>query len=106
MKRAPRDRIIEAVNSAFDFYDEDIQRETLESYVADAVLQELAPLIEGLGFYADPDSYFAVAILADRPAGEFADDFGPDDEFPDYGRPMPGKLARDALRVWFGEDLS
>lgn len=29
-----------------------------------------------LTFYADPESYFAIAILADRPSGPFADDIG------------------------------
>jgi len=32
--------------------------------------------LEVLRFYADPESYFAVAVIPDRPAGEFADDIG------------------------------
>lgn len=50
-----------------------------------------------LEFYADPQSYHAIAFLVDRPAGGFADDF--DDEHGDefYERPMPGKTARRAL---------
>jgi hypothetical protein len=70
--------------------------------LADAVLEEIAPLLVALSMYADPDSYFAIAIWGDEPCGEFADDYGPDDEFPDYDRPMHGKLARDALRAWRG----
>ena len=31
-------------------------------------------LREALEFYADPETYFAVAFMADRPCGEFADD--------------------------------
>lgn len=51
-------------------------------------------LAEALAFYADPDSYFAIAIMADRPCGEFADDVSKDET---YGRHMPGAKARAAL---------
>lgn len=56
--------------------------------------------IDALEFYADPDSYFAISILADRPAGAFADDFSEDDwtRECDFDRPMPGKRAREALK--------
>lgn len=54
-------------------------------------------IIETLRFYADPDTYRAITILADSPAGEFMDDFSDDhgDDF--FRRPMPGKRARDTL---------
>jgi hypothetical protein len=58
-------------------------------------LRRLATAEAALSLYADPDSYFAIAIWSDPPCGWFADDFGPDDEFPDYERPMPGKAARE-----------
>lgn len=50
-----------------------------------------------LEFYADPQTYHAVAFMADPPCGDFIDDFSEDhgDEF--YERPMPGKLARTTL---------
>ena len=50
--------------------------------------------IETLALYANPNSYHAVAFMADRPAGWFADDFSHDKN---YGRRMPGKEARKAL---------
>jgi hypothetical protein len=53
-------------------------------------------LREALGFYADPDTYFAIAFAFDNPCGDFADDFT-EDHGGDYDRPMPGKRARAAL---------
>ena len=50
--------------------------------------------IETLALYADPTSYHAVAFMADRPAGWFADDFSHDKN---YRRRMPGKEARKTL---------
>lgn len=52
--------------------------------------------IDALRFYADPETYHAIMIVPDRPAGLFADDFGPDNDF-EYQRPMPGRCARDAI---------
>lgn len=74
------------------------QVERLNRLVAerDAARADAERLAEALEFYADPDTYFGVAILVDRPCGGFADDFGPDDD-PGYGRPMPGATARAAL---------
>lgn len=46
-------------------------------------------------FYADPESYHAVAFMADPPAGGFADDFDQEHGHEDYPRPMPGKRARE-----------
>jgi hypothetical protein len=56
--------------------------------------QALILAIETLGLYANPTSYHAVAFIADRPAGWFADDFSHDKN---YGRWMPGKQARKTL---------
>jgi len=51
-------------------------------------------LAETLALYADPDFYFAVAFMFDRPCGGFADDF----DRPDGDRyDRPGKAARAAL---------
>lgn len=70
-----------------------------------SVVAELASafteLVMALSFYADPDSYFAIGIFADRPAGEFADDFSEHGD-PNYeeGDQRPGKRARAALDRW------
>ena len=72
---------------------------------ADAILALLPPApavgeaLEALKFYADPDTYFAIAFMGDRPCGEFADDLSEDDwtRECDFDRPMPGKRARKAL---------
>jgi hypothetical protein len=52
--------------------------------------------LDALQVYADPETYYAIAIMADRPAGDFADDFS---KVPGswYNRPMPGKTARAAF---------
>lgn len=46
-----------------------------------------------LGFYADPETYFAIGFFPDPPCGEFMDDF---EETKDLGA-KPGKRARAAL---------
>jgi hypothetical protein len=70
----------------------------------DKLRQENAELRGALEFYADPDSYFAIFITPDRPAGAFADDFS-EDHGGDYNRSMPGKLAREALCATQGNSL-
>jgi len=55
----------------------------------------ISTLTEALEFYAHADTYAAIGFMADRPAGEFMDDFSFDE---DFGRDMPGKRARAALR--------
>ena len=61
--------------------------------------REIHRLRQALMFYADPDSYFAIAVWGDPPCGAFADDFGPHG-FPEYDADdeRPGKRARAALR--------
>ena len=58
----------------------------------------VSDLIDALRFYASASTYHAMEVLADQPAGEFADDFSDDhgDEF--YQRAMPGRLARETLK--------
>lgn len=54
-------------------------------------------LEESLMFYADPSTYFAIGLLADKPCGDFIND-GSDCEDEDLGIVhKPGKLARTAL---------
>ena len=55
-------------------------------------------LLDALWFYADPGTYFGVAIWCDPPTGGYEDDF--DDNFQDdfIDREVPGKRARDFLR--------
>lgn len=51
--------------------------ETLKSGDGAQVLAHTdATLADALRGYADPDAYFAIAMLPDRPAGWFADDMG------------------------------
>lgn len=57
-------------------------------------------LIDALEFYADPETYHALAIWADPPCGDFMEDFSEDHGDPFYNRPMPGKTARAALAEW------
>ena len=68
-------------------------------------IQELEQRIKiyrnALDFYANPDNYHALMILADPPCGDFIRDVSMADdwtEFP-YAREMPGKLAREALEA-------
>lgn len=53
--------------------------------------------LDALATYADPETYHAIAIIADRPAGTFADDFSKTKN-PFYDRKMPGKLARATFK--------
>jgi hypothetical protein len=54
-------------------------------------------LVEALSMYADPGFYHAITIIGDRPTGGFDEDVSRV-QGSDYNRPMPGKLARQALR--------
>jgi hypothetical protein len=55
-------------------------------------------LEDALAFYADPESYFAIAFWFDPPCGGFRDDFSDvENEF--FERPMPGALARETLGI-------
>jgi len=58
---------------------------------------QLSRCAEVLGFYASAETYHAIAIIPDRPAGAFADDFSDDHGDEDYARAMPGKAARALL---------
>ncbi len=55
-------------------------------------------LREALKFYADPDTYVAIAFLGDPPCGEFADDFSDVADGSGYVTERPGKRARAALQ--------
>ena len=50
---------------------------------------------KALEFYANPESYFAIAIVGDRPCGSFIDDFSETDTM----GVRPGKLAREVLKL-------
>lgn len=56
--------------------------------------------IDTLELYADPESYRAIMVMADHPAGWFADDVGPEvDKI--FKRKMHGREARKALaKIW------
>lgn len=57
----------------------------------------LSIAIAALRQYADPEFYHAITIIGDRPTGGFDRDISkcPDS---DYERPMPGKIARAAIK--------
>jgi len=59
--------------------------------------QKIQKLKDALYFYANPDTYFAIAFLRDHPCGAFMEDFCDKHEMKEYDRPMPGKLARQTL---------
>lgn len=59
------------------------------------VAEQLEIALDALAFYADPETYHAIQILADRPTGGFDEDLG-DNEYYDY--PKPGKRAREAFK--------
>lgn len=77
--------------------------------LADLLARDLLPALaadwlemrRALEFYADPDTYFAVAVIGDPPCGEFVDDFGPDNE----GIERPGLRARAALAA-IGQEVN
>ena len=56
--------------------------------------EQIASLVSALNVYADPSFYHACVIMFDPPTGGFDEDFSFDAE---YGRDMPGKLARETL---------
>lgn len=65
------------------------------------VSQETAKaLIEALAYYADPMTYFGIAMFGDAPHGDFFEDF---EKYPypgDYSiQNKPGRKAREALRT-------
>ena len=56
-------------------------------------------LHDALAFYANPETYHAIMIVSDRPAGGFASDLDLSHGHPDYAhRRMPGTAARAALK--------
>jgi hypothetical protein len=69
--------------------------------LAQRFLNERDRMREALEFYADPETYFGVAFMADRPCGDFVEDF--EELTGELGHPdggaweKPGKRARAAL---------
>jgi hypothetical protein len=59
---------------------------------------KIKKLSAALGFYADPDSYFAIGIFPDHPCGNFINDFDNEHGNDQYDRPMPGRYARMVLK--------
>lgn len=68
------------------FYAEKKKREAAE--------RQVEALREALSFYANPETYFAIAFMGDSPHGDFLDDF---EDVPGFGAEKPGKRARAAL---------
>ena len=71
------------------------------SKVIERLEAENARFKKALEFYADPETYFAIAFFPDPPNGEFMEDFS--DTGPELGS-KPGKRAREALERE-GEDV-
>lgn len=62
-------------------------------------LEEIIDILaDGLAFYADPETYFAVMIVADPPAGEFVNDYSDDHGHPQLDGDRYGKKARGSIR--------
>jgi len=59
--------------------------------------EDLEALVDGLSFYAEPDTYHAISFFVDPPCGDFYKDVSEDEYTVEYNRPMPGKLARKTL---------
>jgi len=53
----------------------------------------LRAAIPALAFYMNPDTYFAITLIADRPCGDFVKDFSATE----LGQ-KPGKKARAAYK--------
>jgi hypothetical protein len=87
---------IEALEAVVVAADNEIKRSHID---ADQLRARIEALEAALRFYANPETYHAIAMLGDRPCGEFADDFSEDEWTKEsgYHRPMPGKIARAAL---------
>lgn len=59
------------------------------------VEEQLEIALDALAFYADPETYHAIMILADKPTGGFDEDLSENDYY-DYDK--PGKRAREAFK--------
>jgi chromosome segregation ATPase len=82
---------------------EKIQKESIEviyniSGDNEVLKRRIKELEEALEYYGNPDTYFAIAYFPDSPCGDFIEDFSDDHGCDQYGRPMPGKLARKLLK--------
>jgi hypothetical protein len=69
-----------------------------EDQELDRYKRALGVAMDALHFYAQSESYHAIAIICDPPCGEFARDFGWD-LAADYERKMPGRTARIAMKT-------
>ena len=91
MDVAERDSLIEE-------YKAEIERLRIErDTVSKPLHAEIERLKTALEFYADPETYAAIAFLPDPPCGDFCKDFSDDhghDLLPGF---RPGKRARAAL---------
>jgi len=58
-------------------------------------------LVDALHFYANPETYFAIAFLSDPPSGPFMEDFSDT-----YLNVKPGKLARKVLGSTMCKELN
>lgn len=64
--------------------------------------EKVKMLEEVLGFYADPETYYAIAFIADAPCGELMEDFEEPNNtelWENVHSAKPGKRARMALGI-------
>ena len=91
----------------FEHEDQEWVESELQKYLT---VEHLRTLLNVVAFYGHPDTYFAISFMVDRPAGDFADDFGEctvfegDEEVSAGVR--PGKLARETMDRMFAEPTS
>jgi hypothetical protein len=85
-------------------YDDDtrpVRKDTSKIPYSEATPRERM-LAEALAYYADPATYFGIAMIGDPPHGDFFDDF---EKYPfpgDYSiQDKPGRRARQALSEAF-----
>lgn len=75
---------------------DDLSRESVA--LIESLIEERENLLEVVSFYADPDTYFAIELLVDPPAGLFAKDFSDVTDLGyAYDREMLGANARTAI---------
>lgn len=88
----------------WDQYEDLMSRDIRIESVTVVKGEDISRLIRALEFYADPGTYFAIAMVPDPPCGELIEDG--DEDYQDFDQTgcirgwKPGKTARAALREW------
>jgi hypothetical protein len=82
--------------------------DTLQSLRAerDEANRRSKELLSVLAFYANPETYYAIGFIPDRPCGEFETDFDSEYEHEDMQGPRPGARGRKAIKGLVGDKFS